>query len=278
MPAGIAGMVDWVRSRAPACVPESASLAPGDVMASLFPHDLMRENLGALDDVAARAPAPLSHNELLVEIAGRKCYNSFGDKAGRKTNREYIEHTQSGDVPHRSITYHAKMSFFIAGVSRRVSHELIRNYVGADRDEEGAPSQESTRYVENAGFYVIPPRYLEREHEEERTRFEDGCSANFSAYRNQIACELQKHKDSTGVSPKGLDYKRILEASSGMLIHSVETSFIWTTNPGALAKLFLERDNDMADREFQRLARAWKRICMQFWPNVFPQPWMREGL
>ena len=40
----------------------------------------------------------------------------------RKSNADYIAHTQQGDVPHASILYHAKMSFFIAGVSRRVSH------------------------------------------------------------------------------------------------------------------------------------------------------------
>ncbi len=70
----------------------------------------------------------------------------------------------------------------------------------------------------------------------------------------------------------------MLEAASGELIHSVETSFVWTTNPGALAKLFLERDNEAADLEFQRLARKWKRLCMQHWSNAFPQSWMREGL
>ncbi len=275
MPSGIAGMVDWVKSRAPACVPDDIEgLSAFQVMASLFPHDLMREGS------TPEALDPLSHNELLVELAGRGCYLSYGEKAGRKSNREYIEHTQEGVIPHRSITYHAKMSFFIAGISRRVSHELIRNYVGADRDEEGAPSQQSTRYAENPGFYVTPPRYLERgdANEQALTRFQDECSHNFEQYREQLLREFVAHKDRTGERPKGIAYKRILEAASGMLIHSVETSFIWTTNPGALAKLFLERDNDAADLEFRRLARKWKRVCMRHWPNLFPQPHMREGL
>lgn len=275
MPEGIAGMVDWVRSRAPACVPdefkEGVSIKDQwfqgeSAIRPLFPHDLHDGG------------RTLSDNELLIELAGRGCYNSFGLKAGRKDNASYIKHTQEMDPPHASILYHAKMSFFIAGVSRRVSHELIRNYVGADRTEEGAPSQQSTRYVENPGFYVIPPRYLERGQEEERTRFDDACSVNFSDYRDQIKYELAKHLDRHGEPAKGMAYKRILEAASGLLIHSVETSFIWTTNPAALAKLFKERDNEAADLEFQRFARKWKRLCMQHWPNAFPQPHMREGL
>lgn len=277
IPEGIAGMLDWVRSRAPACVPDEFLedersvtdqwFAGKSAIGPLFPHDLT--------DGAGRK---LSDNELLIELAGRKCYNSFGRKAGRKSNAEYIANTQSGDVPHASILYHAKLSFFIAGVSRRVSHELIRNYVGADRTEEGAPSQESTRYVENAGFYITPPKYLDEGQDEARAAFERECARNFESYREQIYSDIDQFEKRTGDRPKGIDYKRILEASSGLLIHSIETSFIWTTNPGALAKLFKERDNEAADREFQRFARKWKRVCMTHYPNAFPQPWMRQGL
>ncbi len=264
IPEGITGMLDWVRDRAPACVPEER---PGYTdLGSLFPHDMTEDG------------RVLTDNELLIELAGRKCYNSFGLKAGRKSNAEYIAHTQSGDVKHASILYHAKMSFFIAGVSRRVSHELIRNYVGADRTEEGAPSQESTRYVENAGFYITPPRYLLPGNEESRRLFELQCHVNFRDYLGIIAHQLAAYERAHGKKPTGIDYKRCLEAGSGSLIHSVETSFIWTTNPAAFAKLEHERDNEAADLEFQRFARKWKRVAMKFWPNAFPQPWMHEGL
>lgn len=263
MPNGVTEMLAWVRDRAPACVPEERQGFAE--WATLFPHELT-------DDTGRR----LSHNELLIELAGRKCYNSFGLKAGRKSNAEYIAHTQQGEVPHASILYHAKMSFFIAGVSRRVSHELIRNYVGADRTEEGAPSQESTRYVENAGFYITPPRYLLPGAEAAKAQFEGQCHQNFANYRDIIAGQIQEYERVYLIKPKGIDYKRILEAGSSTLIHSVETSFIWTTNPGALAKLFRERNNEAADLEFQRFARKWKRVCMSLWPNAFPQPWMRE--
>src|SRR5574341_1567845 len=153
MPAGVEEMIYWVRTRRPECLPDDrldgwpmgtpAAQMQREMMMSLFPHT-----------------DPVSDNELLVELAGRKCYDSFGAKAGKKTNAEYIANTQAGEIPHASILYHAKMSFFFAGISRRVSHEIIRNYVGADRDEEGAPSQESTRFTHHYGFFVCPPRYL----------------------------------------------------------------------------------------------------------------------
>lgn len=266
---GVSEMIDWVRSRAPACLPDDAASDDlDDRVMSLFPH---RGKRG--DEVDSE----LTDNELLVELAGRKCYNSFGAKAGRKSNREYIEHMQQGDVPHASVLYHAKMSFFIAGVSRRVSHELIRNYVGADRDEEGSPSQESTRYVENAGFYVTPPRYLKPENAGALEHFERSAHDNYANYLVAVRSALFDHEVRAGAPAKGMDYKRILEAASGSLMHSVETSFIWTTNPMALAKMFRERDHDAADLEYRRFARVWKKLCIEQWPNLFPQPWMRDA-
>ena len=40
-------------------------------------------------------------------------------------------------------------------------------------------------------------------------------------------------------------------------------------------KMFKERDNEAADLEYLRLARAWKKLCVAQWPALFPQPWMR---
>ncbi len=266
MTEGTEAMIEWCKTRAPACLPESIESTDDAInrMALLFPHGMLDEEEGLH-----------SGNELLVELAGRKCYNSFGEKAGRKSNREYIANMQVGDTPHRSVLYHAKMAFFIAGVSRRVSHELIRNYVGSDRTEEGSPSQESTRYVEHAGFYVVHPRYLESSALHDS--FATSAHANYREYREAINFELITYQSAHGKRPTGIDYKRILEAASSRLLHSVETSFVWTTNPEALAKLFRERDHDLADLEFRRLAKKWKKLCLAHWPNLFPQPWMQEG-
>jgi len=244
---------------------------PNDPILSMIPHE---------DQV--------SDNEILVELAGRKCYDSFGLKAGRKSNAEYIAHTQQGDIPHASILYHAKMTFFFAGISRRVSHELIRNYVGADRSEEGNPSQESTRFTHHYGYFIAPPRYIspgtpEAPHAHSR---EDGVDMYFweamqSAYdyylqavERDCAAYRANHN---GEEPKGVEKKRIYEAASSFLPHQAETSFIWTSNPAAIAKLVRERANEAADLEIQRFAKKLRRICVERWPNLFPQPFMRES-
>lgn len=269
---GIQQMIEWVGTHRPECLPidiANDNTEPWlDVdWTQLFPHDL-KDSLGR----------HLTSNELLVELAGRKCYDSFGLRAGKKSNAEYIANTQAGEVPHASILYHAKMSFFIAGVSRRVSHELIRNYVGADRDEEGSPSQESTRYTHHYGFYIAHPAIVPAFEPDsqgligfEAHQFTEAMQKNYDEYLAYVERGFAAH----GGNPKGMERKRIYESASPYLSHACETSFIWTTNPMALAKMFKERDNEGADLEFRRFARVWKKLCVERWPNLFPQPWMR---
>lgn len=252
---GIIEMAGWVKSHRPECVPEIT-----DGYLDLFPHQATAD----LND--GRMP---TDNELLVELSGRKCYDSFGKKAGRRTNKEYIEHTQSGDVKHASILYHAKMTFFIAGISRRVSHELIRNYVGADREEEGSPSQESTRFTHHYGWFIAPPLIVKNE--SKVSKFGDAVQRSYDEYQEFIATECSDYEKEHGSQPKGIDRKRIYEAASHFLHHSCETSFIWTTNPVALAKIFRERGAPEADAEFKRLVNnVWKPLCLERWPNLFP--------
>jgi thymidylate synthase (FAD) len=262
---GVEEMTRWVNDRRPECVPDEAM--HGNPKA-LFPHDMMRGGI---------VPAPVTDNELLAELAGRKCYDSFGAKAGRKSNADYIANTQQGDIPHASIVYHAKMTFFFAGISRRVSHELIRNYVGSDRDEEGAPSQESTRYVEHAGRYIMHPRDIDSS-VSVQAEFINLATRNYDDYLCYIRDEIDFYKlKHDGAEPKGMDRKRIYEAASARLVHSCETSWIWTSNPIALAKMIRERANEGADLEFQRFAKKLAHVCLHRWPNLFTQPWVKEA-
>lgn len=199
---------------------------------------------------------------------GSNCYHSYGAKAGKKSNASYIAHSQSGTVPHRSIMYHAKMTFFIAGISRRVSHELIRHYVGADRTEEGSPSQESTRYTFHPGHFIVPPRMAGDSRAVEQFAA-DMCAA-YAAYHEYIDFETEAHRAASGADPKGLDRKRIYEAAAGLLPMQAATSLVWTANPVSLAKMFAERTDSTSDAEFQRLALQWQKLCVSRWPNLFP--------
>jgi len=176
--------------------------------------------------------------------------------------------------------YSAKMTFFFAGISRRVSHELIRNYVGADRDFEGSPAQESTRFTHHYGFFIMPPRYLgdttRFSVKTRQQRFAESMQQAYDNYLQMVEFEVEQYIKQNGVAPTGMEKKRIYEAASSFLPHQAETSLMWTTNPIAAAKFFKERENPAADLEMQRFAKTWRRVCVARWPNLWPQSWIKR--
>lgn len=252
-PEGVPKMAEFMKTYAPECFPDGNATQD-----KLWPHTRLRS-----------PGEELSHNELLVELAGRGCYLSFGMRAGRKDNAGYIANLfgSEGKIPHASVTYHAKLSFFLGGISRNVSAELIRHYVGADRSEEGSPSQESTRFTRHNGWFVIPPRDLDALQVDQFTGEMQQSYDRYDAYLRQ---ELGNYTRQHGDEPKGLDRKRIYEAAARRLPMCSATSLIWTTNPTALDKLFRERCDDASDLEFQRLAKAWRELAYRRWPHLFP--------
>ena len=86
--------------------------------------------------------------EHLVETAGRICYMSFA-KPRPGGNQAYIGHIL--EVGHGSVLEHAVWNFLFTGVSRSLTHELIRHRAGFGY------SQLSQRYVdESVAEYVEP--------------------------------------------------------------------------------------------------------------------------
>src|SRR6188472_551562 len=90
-----------------------------------------------------------SDGERLAEFAGRLCYMSQKNPASRAT-REYLENIKKQD--HGSVLEHATYSLLLEGVSRSLTHELVRHRAGF------AYSQLSQRYVdESEANFVMPP-------------------------------------------------------------------------------------------------------------------------
>src|SRR6516164_9578593 len=86
--------------------------------------------------------------EHLVEAAGRVCYMSFA-KPRHGGNKTYIGHIL--EVGHGSVLEHAVWNPLFTGVSRSLTHELIRHRAGFGY------SQLSQRYVdESVAEYVEP--------------------------------------------------------------------------------------------------------------------------
>jgi thymidylate synthase (FAD) len=72
---------------------------------------------------ATAAPA-----DLLIELAGRVCYLSFGERQAPKDTAGYIAHLI--DQGHESVLEHAAWTFILTGVSRAFTHQLVRHRIG----------------------------------------------------------------------------------------------------------------------------------------------------
>lgn len=68
-----------------------------------------------------------SDGERLAEFAGRLCYMSQRNPAGRNT-RDYLENIKRQG--HGSVLEHASYSLLLEGVSRSLTHELVRHRAG----------------------------------------------------------------------------------------------------------------------------------------------------
>src|SRR5881394_649524 len=103
-----------------------------------------------------------SDGERLAEFAGRLCYMSQANPAKRPT-REYLENIKKQG--HGSVLEHANYSILLEGVSRSLTHELVRHRAGF------AYSQLSQRYVdESVANFVVPPAVIGDDALEQRWR------------------------------------------------------------------------------------------------------------
>jgi thymidylate synthase (FAD) len=191
--------------------------------------------------------------EKLVETAGRVCYDSFGK--GRNSG-DYHQHIL--DVDHGSVTEHAQFTFRIRGISRALSHELVRHRVGV------AISQRSTRYVDESETpWALHPAlraYLADSAVDtaERARVMSSVSVALNAARatyNVVEMALTGWlAGKTG--DKLAARKQARGAARFYLGNGLETEMVWSANVRALRHVIFMRGGNAADAEIRELAVA----------------------
>lgn len=196
--------------------------------------------------------------EVIAETAGRTCYLSFGK--GRKTNAEYLGRIVSSH--HGSVLEHCVWNFLITGVSRTLTHELIRHRAGFGF------SQASQRYIdESEARYVLPPFY--RGHPELARRWAEAMASADRAYVELIeATEPSVAKLFPDLS--ATDRRKIVRQSArSVLPGATETKIFVTANARALRHFFEMRGSAHADAEIRALAIAMLRLMKEEAPNLF---------
>ena len=196
--------------------------------------------------------------EILSEIAGRACYMSFGK--GRKSNQEYLENILVSK--HGSVLEHAVWNLLITGVSRALTHELVRHRAGFGY------SQLSQRYVdETDARYVVPPLY--QENEALRQKWQQTIECLRKAYVELAEATTQYVQQKYPAMPPRDRRKWARQAARSILPNACETKIFVTGNSRAWRHFLELRGSPHADTEIRLLAVEICRVLKQESPNIF---------
>ena len=216
-----------------------------------------------------RLMTDIMHGEIteidgLIELCARFCYRAFSK--GR-LSPEYMHNIlESG---HGSVLAHASVTFAIQGVSRGLSHELVRHHVGCN------PSQESQRYVDAKDIQFVVPPLLEWSWRHDVVG--DQMEALFlTEQREKVQSYTEEQtylRDQLAIMNPFDDeeklQKRINEAARCELPNCCETRLTWTMNVRAARHVFAMRGANDADLEIRRLAVEMFKLYQPLAPLSF---------
>jgi thymidylate synthase (FAD) len=203
----------------------------------------------------------ISDGAKAAEVGGRICYDSFGKEFSKRDNADYMENILKQG--HGSVLEHANFSLLISGVSRNLTHEMIRH-------RHLSPSQRSQRYCnEDEARFVMPPllRDLPEDHPLVLA-FVAQCGASLLGYRSMVK-GLQAQ---LGADPKDRDArKKINQTARYCLSSAVETELLMTGNVRAWSHFLTLRGAAGADAEIRELAvncyKALQPIAVPLFDN-----------
>jgi thymidylate synthase (FAD) len=207
-------------------------------------------------------------SEHLVEIAGRLCYMSFA-KPRPGGNKAYIDHIL--EVGHGSVLEHAVYSMIFTGVSRSLTHELVRHRAGMSY------SQLSQRYVDESDCGFVEPPGLDAINSTDSSDVDaamayrnwlNSVEASTEAYKGILEHQGNQLESLTG-SAKTAAVKKVREAARSVLPNCTETKIFVTGNARAWRHFLELRGSIHADAEIQRLAIAVLSVLQAESPNLF---------
>ena len=185
--------------------------------------------------------------ERLAEFAGRLCYMSQRNPASRST-RDYLENIKKQG--HGSVLEHANYTLLLEGVSRSLTHELVRHRAGF------AYSQLSQRYVdESEANFVIPPAVIGDESLESAWRAQIESAQR--AYVAMVDALMDRYR---WVDDKVHRRKMAREAARALLPNATETKIVVTANARAWRTMLELRSSEGAELEIRRLAVLLVRL------------------
>lgn len=194
----------------------------------------------------------------LIYSAFRQCYHAgfVSDMWPRLLSGE-IEHEKQAefvakvlDSGHVSPIEHVSFTFAVEGVSRALTHQLVRHRLASY-------SQQSQRYVDGSKFdYILPPAIARNpESKAEYERCMESIKQTYIRLKGLLETDGQGNKaaeDARFVLPQG-----------------VETRIVFSMNCRSLLNFFEQRCCTRAQWEVRAMSMKCLRLCRQELPVIF---------
>lgn len=208
--------------------------------------------------------------ERLIAAAAKLCYSPVGIQE--------IEEGLSGeaigkflnmlvDLGHESPIEHLTFTFGVEGVSRALTHQLVRHRIASY-------SQQSQRYVKLDQFEYIIPHAI-KEDERAKRLFIEAMEKDQEYYDKITDILFEKHyekylKESNNERQARLKAeKEAIEDARYIFPNACETKIVFTMNARTLMNFFRLRTCERAQWEIRELAIEMLRQVKEVYPNLF---------
>lgn len=208
--------------------------------------------------------------EKLVASAAKLCYSPTGvgeieESLDEGSISSFLKLLM--DMGHESPIEHVSYSFGVQGVSRTLTHQLVRHRIGSY-------SQQSQRYVKLEQFeYIIPPHIANNERA--REVFVKAMAADQKQYDELTAILFEEHFNkhmAEGLSEKKAKQKaekKAIEDARYVFPNACETKIVFTMNARALLNFFKLRCCNRAQWEIRELAIKMLQEVRKVSPLLF---------
>ncbi len=206
-------------------------------------------------ELLSHTPTPLA----LVYAAFRQCYHAgfvadmwprlLSGEISKEKQAEFVSRLM--DSGHVSPIEHVQFSFALSGVSRALTHQLVRHRIASF-------SQQSQRYVDGSNFdYVLPP----------------AIAANSFARERFLACMKEigeAYRDiKAALEQEGRTGSKAREDARFVLPQAASSRIVVSMNCRSLLNFFEHRCCTRAQWEIRAVATKMLSICRQTLPAVF---------
>lgn len=209
--------------------------------------------------------------EKLIAAAAKLCYSPVGiedimDGLEQQKTEKFLGMLM--DIGHESPIEHVSFSFAVEGVSRVLTHQLVRHRIGCSY------SQQSQRYVKLEQFeYIIPPEIEKvpkakelfiKAMEEDQQTYNRLVEVLYKEHYERLTKEGKNEKQARTVAEK-----TSIEDARYVFPNACETKIVITMTARALMNFFRHRCCQRAQWEIRELAEKMLIQLKMVAPTLF---------